>query len=241
MNKYPETVKQKALTYYESGINAKEIAETLSISKSTVYKWIKEWSNTVPNNLIAYLKRLENKVKRLERIVEILQSVNCTANSPLSEKLAALEQLQGKYSVHMLCEALKVPRGTFYNFILRNKRNNTWYSKRQEELRIKIQEIYDESKQIFGAAKITAVLKEQGNRVSEKMVRNLMGDMGLISIRQDAKSIYDREQRKLKNHLNRQFNVSGPDEVWVSDVTYFRWNEKISIFAQLLIYMHERS
>lgn len=140
MNKYPETVKQEALTYYESGINAKEIAETLSISKSTVYKWIKKWSNTVPNNLIAYLKRLENKVKRLERIVEILQIVNCTANSPLSEKLAALEQLQGKYSVHMLCEALKVPRGTFYNFILRNKRNNTWYSKRQEELRIKIQE-----------------------------------------------------------------------------------------------------
>lgn len=73
------------------------------------------------------------------------------------------------------------------------------------------------------------------------MVRNLMGDMGLISIRQDAKSIYDREQRKLKNQLNQQFNVSGPDEVWVSDVTYFRWNEKISIFAQLLIYMHERS
>ncbi len=130
MNKYPETVKQEALTYYESGINANKISETLSISKSTVYKWIKEWNNAVPNNSGLYLKQLENKVKRLEGIVEILQSVDCTANSPLSEKLAALEQLQGKYSVHMLCEALKVTRGTFYNFILRNKRNNTWYSKR---------------------------------------------------------------------------------------------------------------
>lgn len=89
MNKYPETVKQEALTYYESGINAKEIAETLSISKSTVYKWINEGNNAVPNNSIAYLKQLENKVKRLEGIVEILQSVDCTANSPLNEKLAA--------------------------------------------------------------------------------------------------------------------------------------------------------
>lgn len=239
MNKYPETVKQEALTYYESGINAKEIAETLSISKSTIYKWINEGSNAVPNNSIAYLKRLENKVKRLEGIVEILQSVDCTANSPLNEKLAALEQMQGKYSVHMLCEALKVSRGTFYNFILRNKRDNTWYSKRQEELRIKIQKIYDESNQIFGAAKITAVLKEQGNRVSEKMVRNLMGDMGLISIRQDAKSIYDREQRKLKNQLNQQFNVSGPDEVWVSDVTYFRRNEK-NIYICAIIDLYAR-
>lgn len=91
MNKYLETVKQEALIYYESGVRVSEIAKTLSISKSTVYKWIKEWSNAVPNNSIAYLKRLENKVKRLERIVEILQSVDCTANSPLSEKLAALE------------------------------------------------------------------------------------------------------------------------------------------------------
>lgn len=50
--------------------------------------------------------------------------------------------------------------------------------------------------------------------------------MGLISIRQDAKSIYDKEQRKFKNRLNQQFNVSNPDDVWVSDVTYFRLNGK---------------
>lgn len=73
------------------------------------------------------------------------------------------------------------------NLILRN----TWYSKRQEELRIKIQEIYNENNQIFVTAKIAAVLKEQGYRTSEKTVRKLMRDMGLISIRQDAKSIYD--------------------------------------------------
>ena len=88
-------------------------------------------------------------------------------------------------------EQNKVTCRTFYNFILRNKRDNTWYLKRQEELRIKIQEIYDENNQIFGAAKITAVLKEQGYQTSEKIVRKLMRDIGLISIRQDAKSIYD--------------------------------------------------
>ena len=53
-----------------------------------------------------------------------------------------------------------------------------------------------------------------------------MHDMGLISIRQDSKLIYDKEQRKFKNRLNQQFNVSKPNEVWVSDVTYFRWKEK---------------
>ena len=88
-------------------------------------------------------------------------------------------------------EQNKVTCRTFYNFILRNKRDNTWYLKRQEELRIKIQEIYDENNQIFGAAKITAVLKEQGYQTSEKIVRKLMRDMSLISIHQDTKSFYD--------------------------------------------------
>lgn len=193
MNKHSDTIKQKALNLYRSGTPASEIAASLSISKSTVYKWIKEQNNVTQNSTKTSLRQLENKVKRLEGIIEILQSINCTVSSPLNEKLDALEQLYGKYSVHMLCDALKVPRGTFYNFILRNKRDNTWYSKKQEELRIKIQEIYDENKQIFGAAKIAAVLKEQSYRTNDKTVRKLMRDMGLISIRQDAKSIYDKE------------------------------------------------
>ena len=66
-----------------------------------------------------------------------------------------------------------------------------------------------------------------------------MRDMGLISIRQDAKSIYDKEQRKLKNRLNQQFNVSKPNEVWVSDVTYFRWNEK-NIYICAIIDLYAR-
>lgn len=69
-----------------------------------------------------------------------------------------------------------------------------------------------------------------------------MNDVGLISIRQDAKSIYDKEQRKFKNHLNQLFNVSEPNEVWVSDVTHFRWNEKniyicaiIDLYARIIV------
>ncbi len=78
-------------------------------------------------------------------------------------KLYCLEELYGKYSVHMLCDALKVPRGTFYNYILRNKRDNTRYAKRREENRAIIQRIYNDSNQIFGAKKIAAVMKDEGH------------------------------------------------------------------------------
>ena len=64
------------------------------------------------------------------------------------------------------------------------------------------------------------------------MVRTLMRDMGLVSIRQSAKKLYEDEGRKYKNHLNAVFDTCKPNEVWVSDVTYFKYGEnayKISV------------
>ncbi len=125
---------------------------------------------------------LKNKVVRLEEIIEILQSVTCTTKSPLKEKLYAAEQLHGKYNVHMICDALNIPRGTFYNHVFRKKRY-TWYSKRKEELRMRKQEIYDENNQILGAVKIAAIMRNEGAKVSEEIVRTFMRDMGIGSIR----------------------------------------------------------
>lgn len=125
----------------------------------------------------------------------------------------------------MLCDALKVSRGTFYNHMLRNKKDHTWYAQRREMLRIRIQEIFDDNRQIFGATKITAILKDEGFRTSVTMVRELMRGMGLTSIRQDAKALYDKERRTYKNYLNQQFHAECPNQIWVSDVTFFRYNE----------------
>ena len=48
-----------------------------------------------------------------------------------------------------------------------------------------------------------------------------MHDMGLQSIRHRAKAIYEKEV-KAKNKVNQQFQTARPNEIWVSDVTYFR-------------------
>ena len=209
--------------YLEGGESVLSISTDTGISRSSLYAWIKEERNTadIVEFSLKNFRIMVNRVSRLEGIIEILQRVNCTVSSPLEAKLPAMEELYSQYSVHMLCDALQVPRGTFYNYIFRNKRDNTWYAKRREELRIRIQEIYDESNQIFGAGKIAAVMKEEGCQVSQEMVRKLMREMGLLSIRQDAKKVYEKERLSIKNHLNQQFDVTKSNEVWVSDVTYF--------------------
>lgn len=228
MPKYDEHKKKTILARYAEGESVSAIAADSGISRSTIYAWIKSEQQSKPKK--EYTKRdilnLENKIARLQGIIEIPKKAGCSPNDPLEVKLPALEALQGQYSVHMLCEALDVPRGTYYNFIFRNKRDNTWFAKRKEELRLEIQKIYDDSNQIFGSKKIFAVLKERGFHTSVETVRLLMVEMGISSIRNGAKSDYDKGLRQCKNYLNHQFDTTRPDEVWVSDVTYFRWEEK---------------
>ena len=72
--------------------------------------------------------------------------------SVASRKLQELAKLHGQYSVHALCEALCVSRGTFYNHIFRRK-EVTAYDKRRAEMKEHIQAAFDESQQRFGANK----------------------------------------------------------------------------------------
>lgn len=223
------------------------IIKDIGISKSTFYKWLsedqdKQKQSDRKNLTLRNFKLLEAKIARLEGIIEIIKKANVLPNSPLKDKLSVAESLSKNYSVHMLCEALDIPRGTYYNHILRNKRDNTWYAKRREALREQIQEIYDESNQIFGAAKIAAVLHSRGVKASVKMIQKLMSDMGLVSIRQGAKKYYDDNVRQYKNYINQEFHTNAPDQVWVSDVTYFKCNNKqyyicaiIDLFARKVI------
>ncbi len=246
--KYTDEEKQAGIDRFISGgeTAANIIADT-GVPKSTFYSWLKVYREEQVNSKrkvsnVRNFHLLENKVKRLEGMIELLQSVTCTAKSPLKEKLYAAEQLHGKYNVHIICDALDISRGTFYNHIFRNKKDNTWYSRRKEELRIRIREIYDESNQIFGAGKITAVIRNEGIKVSEEMVRTLMKDMGIGSIRQVAKKLYDEEKRKQKNCLNQEFDPNAPNVIWVSDVTYFKFHDKafyicvvMDLYARLVI------
>ncbi len=228
-NKYSDEIKEKIIERYEKrGEAVLTISDDTGIPRSTIYVWIKKRQTAEKKShsdvTVRNFRLLENKVKRLECMVEILKTAGCMPSDPLEVKLPILESLHSKYNVHIICEALEVPRGTFYNYIFRNKRTRTWYSKRREELREKIQQIYNDHHQIFGAAKICAVMKAEGYKISVEMVRELMRDIGLVSIRQDAKSLYEKEKQRYNNRLNQQFTVSAPNRVWVSDVTCFRFN-----------------
>ena len=164
---YTDEIKREIIAQYQAGFTVAELALKRGIARSTLYSWITPCAS-YQTTAIAQQAKLSAHIRKLESIIEVLQTVGCSPNAPLQNKLREMELLFGEYSVHVLCEAMKVPRGTFYNHMFRNKKDNSSYQIRRTELSEHIRMIYDKSNQIFGAKKINALLREQGVITCEK-------------------------------------------------------------------------
>lgn len=123
-------------------------------------------------------------------------------------------------SVSSVLRILSISTSGYHSWISRKPSER---EKRKVILKQKITEVYNESKQIYGAPKITAILKAQGCTVAEKTVGNYMREEGIkaIWVRPYVRTTIDPDfDLKLKNILDRSFNPKTANNVWVTDITY---------------------
>lgn len=226
---YPTELKVKTIRRYEKGESIKALSQELHISQSTLYQWRKEYcSIQMPNRTYtpAEFDAMARRLKKLEHYMAIIHQSGYLSSVPLQKKLATLEELYNRpdnpYSVHELCDALGVARGTFYNHIFR-RADRSKYEEEQAQLMLKVKQVFDDSEQRFGAEKIRIVLADSGIHVSKKRISAIMQELGLSSVRVDAKKQFKRKQQYEKqNLLKREFSAGHPNQIWVSDITYFK-------------------
>mgnify|MGYP004486426741 FL=1 len=233
---YSKQDKEKIITQYESGVSITSIHNSTGIARSTLYDWINEYNSrkdTKPLNRGDYNK-LKMHCEKLENIIQILKICGCTVDAPLSQRYEVIKELSSVYSITTLCNALNVPKGSYYNHILRNKNGDTLATRRIRELTPVVEEIYNESKQTFGSGKIAAIMNDRGYKTTEKTVAKILHENGWFSIKSCAKTIYLQNKARKENILKQQFNTKSPNEVWVSDVTYFKLNEKTFYICVIL-------
>lgn len=89
----------------------------------------------------------------------------------------------------------------------------------------KVQEIYVESRKSYGSPRIHAALRRDGFGWGRHRIARIMRFAGLRALRQ---YYHRRGYRKAthgrlesKNLVNRNFNVSVPNQIWASDITQF--------------------
>ena len=229
---YPAEFKTKIIKRYQKGESIQSLSQELHIAQSTLYDWRREYCSIKTANRTYTPKEFDTLSRRLEKLeheLEIIRLTGYISNVPLQKKLVFLESLYQKpdnpYSVHELCEALDVARGTFYNHIFR-RADRSKRDQEQARLMRLVQQVFDDSAQRFGAEKIRIALTESGIRVSTKRIAAIMQELDLHSIRPDAKKQFKkRQQYKKQNLLEQQFTAERPNQIWVSDVTCFKLGE----------------
>lgn len=113
---------------------------------------------------------------------------------------------------------------------------------KKEQRMAQIREIYKESHEIYGAPKITAKMRQKGDRVSERTVGKYMRELGIRACYRKHRTRTTRDSdfsSRLKNILNRNFEPERPDAAWCTDITYI-WTCEGFVYLTSIMDLYSR-
>jgi len=126
-----------------------------------------------------------------------------------------------EFPVKKMSEVLKVSRSGYYVWL----KNESRLESQSVELDEKIKTIFEESKETYGSPRVYLALQKMDIEVSESKVARRMKFLELTpKVKKKFKNTTDSKHNMpiAPNILNREFEVSEPGRVWVSDITYIR-------------------
>lgn len=141
---------------------------------------------------------------------------------------------QAEHSISMMARVLKLSRSGYYAW---NDRPESKRAHENRSLTQRIREIHIETRGIYGAPRIHAKLKAEGSKVSKKRVARLMRVAKLIGVTRRKKwktTRRDEDQRPAPDLVDRQFKASGPNQLWVADITHVPTRAKPIYLATIL-------
>jgi putative transposase len=124
------------------------------------------------------------------------------------------------YPIATMCRVLEVSASGYYAWC---KRAPSARVRRDAQLKQRIREIHEQSDGTYGRPRVHAELQESGEAVSLKRVGRLMREEGLQGVSRRRKvitTVRDAESRPTPDLVDRQFKATGPDQLWVADITY---------------------
>lgn len=113
---------------------------------------------------------------------------------------------------------------------------------RRNRVKEDIVDIYNVSHQNYGAPKITAELRKNGETIAERTVGKYMKEIGIKAqwVKPYTKTTVDPDfSSTLKNILNEQFDPEKPNAVWCSDITYI-WTEQGFVYLTSIMDLYSR-
>jgi putative transposase len=127
---------------------------------------------------------------------------------------------QAEHAAATICAALSVSESGFHAWRTRPPSRRC---REDIELTERIRAIHDASDGIYGAPTIHAELAENGVHVGRKRVARLMRAARLVGVTRRkwcTTTTRDDTSPVAPDLVDRDFNVDGPNRLWVADITY---------------------
>lgn len=134
--------------------------------------------------------------------------------------------------MNRLCQMFDVHRSSYRAWRSRPKT----LPKNERQLREQIHAAHALSNGSAGARTIASMVSAQGLALSRYRAGRRMKAMGLVSSQQSRHRYKKAEQSHLgiPNHLDRQFTVDAPNQVWAGDITYVWTGRRWGYLAMVL-------
>jgi putative transposase len=136
-----------------------------------------------------------------------------------------IDEHRGVYGVEPICRQLPIAPSTYHQHAARQSdpAKRPARAQRDEVLCAHIQQAWEEHFEVYGARKLWRELHRQQIDVARCTVERLMrrlGIRGVIRGKRVKTTVSDRARPCPQDLVNRQFNASRPNALWVSDFTY---------------------
>jgi putative transposase len=136
-----------------------------------------------------------------------------------------MKQMRFKYCIGAMSHILRVSKSGYYRWLHREPSRRALEEGRLE---IEIKAAHKKTRETFGPERLQYELKEQGVEVGICRIRRIRKKLGIrCKQRRKFKATTDSKHTfpVVENLLNQQFEATGPNEVWMSDITYIRTEE----------------
>src|SRR5437879_1288770 len=136
-----------------------------------------------------------------------------------------IDDYRGTYGVEPICKVLPIAPSTYYLHAARRADPSLAPAREQRDAVLcqRIRQVWEDNFQVYGVRKVWRQLKREAVGVARCTVARLMRRMGLQGVirGKPAKTTISNPAMPCPlDRVNRQFQASRPNALWVSDFTY---------------------
>lgn len=245
MVKYTCEQKKEAVIEFSTGdSSAVSVANTLGVSRNSLYKWKKELlgeecaekmkhGNRPPlpddrDTLLAEVESLKKQIYHLqmerailEKAAEIIKKAQGISPRELenAEKTRLIDALREAFPLKELLEKLDISKSSYFY-----QRKAQAMPSKYTDLRTKVKKFFRDNQARYGYRRIHAQIKSSGYIVSEKVIRRIMKEERLL-VPLRRRRVYCSYQGEIspavENLVARDFHADAPNKKWLTDLTEF--------------------